>query len=81
MPTTEIGNDKLKDGKIGLLNLLVLCGLAPSNKQARQLVLHGGISINNEKIVDSTFMLTETMLKEGIKIRKGRRVFHKAILI
>ena len=35
MPTTEISADKLADGKIGILNLMVACGLAPSNKQAR----------------------------------------------
>ena len=40
MPTTEISADKLVDGKIGILNLMVACGLAPSNKQARQLVEH-----------------------------------------
>ena len=80
MPTTEIGADKLVDGKIGFLNLMVLCGLAPSNKQARQLVQQGGILVNDEKMDDPTFAVTEDMLKAGVKIRKGKKVFHKAIL-
>ena len=80
MPTTEITADKLVDGKIGFLNLMVLCGLAPSNKQARQLVQQGGVLVNDEKMDDPTFAITEDMLREGVKIRKGKKVFHKAVL-
>ncbi len=80
MPTTEITADKLVDGKIGFLNLMVLCGLAPSNKQARQLVQQGGVLVNDEKMDDASFAVTEDMLKAGVKIRKGKKVFHKAIL-
>ena len=80
MPTTEVPADKLADGKIGFLNLMVLCGLAPSNKQARQLVQQGGVFVNDEKMADPTFQVTEEMLREGVKIRKGKKVFHKAVL-
>jgi len=80
MPTTEITADKLTDGKIGILTLMVTCGLAPSNKQARQLVEQGGVFVNDEKVPAATFQVTEEMLKEGVKIRKGKKVFHKAIL-
>ena len=81
MPTTEIGADKLVDGKIGILNLMVTCGLAPSNKQARQLVEQGGVLVNDEKVPSAQFAVTEDMLKEGVKIRKGKKVFHKAVLV
>ena len=80
MPTTEIPADKLTDGKIGILNLMVMCGLAPSNKQARQLVQQGGVFVNDEKVADPTFAVTEAQLREGVKIRKGKKVFHKAVL-
>ena len=80
MPTTEIPADKLVDGKIGFLNLMVLCGLAPSNKQARQLVQQGGVLVNDEKMDEPTFAVTKEMLKAGVKIRKGKKVFHKAVL-
>ncbi len=80
MPTTEISADNLVDGKIGFLNLMVACGLAPSNKQARQLVQQGGILVNDEKMDDPSFAVTEDMLKAGVKIRKGKKVFHKAVL-
>ena len=80
MPTTEIPADKLTDGKIGILNLMVACGLAPSNKQARQLVEQGGVLVNDEKVPSAQFAVTEEMLKEGVRIRKGKKVFHKAVL-
>ena len=80
MPTTEITADKLTDGNIGILTLMVTCGLAPSNKQARQLVEQGGVFVNDEKVPAPTFQVTEAMLKEGVKIRKGKKVFHKAVL-
>ena len=80
MPTTEITADKLTDGKIGILNLMVACGLAPSNKQARQLVEQGGVLVNDEKVPSAQFAVTEEMLKEGVRIRKGKKVFHKAIV-
>ena len=80
MPTTEITADKLVDGKIGILNLMVACGLASSNKQARQLVEQGGVLVNDEKVPSAQFAVTEEMLKVGVKIRKGKKVFHKAVL-
>ena len=80
MPTTEITADKLVDGKIGILNLMVACGLAPSNKQARQLVEQGGVLVNDEKVPSAQYAVTEAQLKEGVKIRKGKKVFHKAVL-
>ena len=72
--------DKLTDGKIGILTLMVACGLAPSNKQARQLVEQGGVLVNDEKVPNAQFAVTEEQLKEGVKIRKGKKIFHKAVL-
>ena len=80
MPTTEITADKLVDGKIGILNLMVTCKLAGSNGEARRLVQQGGVFVNDEKVPDHAFAITEEMLKEGVKIRKGKKVFHKAVL-
>jgi len=80
MPTTEITADKLADGKIGILNLMVACGLAGSNGEARRLVQQGGVFVNDEKVPDHTFCVTEEMLKESVKLRKGKKIFHKAVL-
>ncbi len=81
MPTTELTAQQLTDGKIGVLNLMVACGLAASNGEARRLVQQGGVFVNDEKVPDHTFSVTEEMLKEGDKIRKGKKIFHKAVLV
>ena len=80
MPTTELKAEQLSDGKIGILNLMVACGLAGSNGEARRLVQQGGVFVNDEKVPDHTFTVTEAMLSEGVKLRKGKKVFHKAVL-
>ena len=80
MPTTELTADQLADGKIGILNLMVACKLAGSNGEARRLVQQGGVFVNDEKVADHTFAVTEAMLKDGVKLRKGKKVFHKAII-
>ena len=36
---------------------------------------------NDEKVVSAQFAVTEEMLNEGVKIRKGKKVFHKAVLV
>jgi len=80
IPTTEITEDQLTEGKIGLLSLMVACKLATSNGDARKNVAGSGVSVNDEKITDVKFEVTREMLKEGVKLRKGKKVFHKAIL-
>ena len=80
MPTTEISAERLTDGAIGILNLMVTCGLAASNGEARRLVQQGGVFVNEEKIPAADAKITEEQLKAGVKIRKGKKVFHKAVL-
>ena len=80
MPTTKIDSTQLKDGKIGILNLMVACKLAASNGEARRLVQQGGVYVNDEKITDVSFSVDADALKAGVKIRKGKKVFHKAVM-
>ena len=80
LPTTEITEEQLTDGQIGILSLMVACKLASSNKEARTLVQQGGVLINDEKVPAPNFCVTRQMLADGVKIRKGKKVFHKAIL-
>ena len=80
IPTTEISADLLTDGKIGLLRLMVACKLAASNGEARRLVQGNSVSVNDEKITAPDFMVTEEMLKAGVKLRKGQKTFRRAVL-
>ena len=80
MPTTELSEDALTDGKIAVLDLLLACGLVPSKGEGRRLVQQGGIVVNDEKVGSIDAAFTADQLKAGLKIRKGKKVFHKAIL-
>ena len=44
------------------------------------IISQGGVFVNDEKVPSAQFAIAEDMLKEGVKIRKGKKVFHKAIL-
>ena len=80
MPTAQIdGNDFFED-KINIVKLVVKCGFATSNGEAKRLIQQGGITVNDEAIntLDKTFTAAE--LKEGLIIRKGKKHFRKAIL-
>ena len=76
MPSTTIAAADLTDGKIGILTLLVKCGLCPSNGEARRLVTQNGIAVNGEKFTDPKGLVD---LSEPVVIKKGKKIVHKAI--
>ncbi|MDD6292513.1 MAG: tyrosine--tRNA ligase [Lachnospiraceae bacterium] len=80
MPTTTITEDQLNDGAIGIMDLMVACKLVASKSEARRLVQQGGVFVNDEKVAAIDFAVTKDMLKDGVKIRKGKKTFHKAIM-
>ena len=80
MPTTELDESALTDGRIAVLDLLLACGLVPSKGEGRRLVQQGGIVVNDEKVGSIDAAFTADQLKAGLKIRKGKKVFHKAVL-
>ena len=82
MPATELTNDDFGGGAIDVLTLLVKCGLAASKGEARRLVQQGGVTVADKKIdaIDATFGC-ENFTGEGLVIKKGKKVFHKAVLV
>ena len=81
MPTTDLTAEQLTDGKISILDLLLACKLAPSKSEARRLVQQGGVFADDEKVASIDAAFTEDQLRKGIRIRKGKKVFHKAIIL
>lgn len=79
MPTTALTDDDFQDGTIGVLTLLVKCGLAASNGEARKLVQGGGVSIDGEKVADFKMTLSVADFAEERIIKKGKKTFHKVI--
>lgn len=80
MPTTTVTKEDLTDGQIGIMDLMMVCKLVTSKSEARRLITQGGVSIDDVKVEAIDYMVTEEMLTTGIKIKKGKKVFHKAIM-
>ena len=80
MPTTELTEAQLTDGKIAILDLMLACELIPSKGEGRRLVQQGGVMVNDQKVSSIDESFTGEQLREGLKIRKGKKVFHKVIL-
>ena len=73
MPST-----KLAEIPVSILDVIVNVGMATSKGQAKTLISQGGISLNDQKIEDISYKITEEDFKEGYAIlRKGKKVYHK----
>lgn len=80
MPTTEVEQSDLEDGKITVLALMIKAGMIKSNGEGRRLIQQGGISVNDEKITDVFTAVTADELKDSVIVKKGKKVFHKFTL-
>jgi tyrosyl-tRNA synthetase len=72
IPVADVPASSLSDGKIGIVKLLVMLKMAPSNNEARRLVQGGGVNIgpDREKITDPNALVT---VVEGLIVRVGSR--------
>ena len=80
MPTTEVTADMLSDGKVSVLDLLVVSKLAPSKGEGRRLVQQGGITVNDVKVTEIGAAVSEAELSDGVVIKKGKKAFHRFVL-
>lgn len=78
MPTTVLSG--VTDNGISVLDVLVNCKLAPSKGEARRLIQQGGITINGEKVSAIDLVIKKEELENGIKIKKGKKIFHKVTI-
>lgn len=77
MPTTNI---TMENDEMLLSDILLQCKLCESKGEIKRLIQQGGISVNEEKINDINHKITKEQLTKGIKIKKGKKVFHRAII-
>jgi tyrosyl-tRNA synthetase len=79
MPATALTAEDLTDGSIGILELMLKCGLVPSKGEARRLVQQGGVEVSGEKVKDiGTAITADQLAGDGVVIKKGKKVFHRA---
>ena len=80
MPTAELSEDQVPDDGILINDLLVAAGLAASKSEARRLVQQGGVSVEDEKVADIEFKVEKAALKEGVVVKKGKKVFKRVVI-
>ncbi len=71
MPTAAV---ELTDGRIGIVDLLVNTKLAPSKREARNLINGKGIAVDDVIIEDPTAMIE---INGSVILRKGKKTFVK----
>ena len=74
MPTVKV---EAPDGKLGILDLLMAAKLAPSKREARNLVAGKGIAVNDVTIEDANAQID---LSSEVILRKGKKIFVKITL-
>lgn len=73
LPTHGVTGAQLKDG-IGILTLLVDANLAASNGEARRAISNNAIAINDTRVTDPRYEVSETDLIEGaLKLSFGKK--------
>ena len=73
MPTVKVDTTT-----ISILDAILLTDIAPSKGQARTLINQGGISLNDEKVTDVNYILSDNDFSDGYAIlKKGKKVFYK----
>lgn len=80
MPETAVSEGDLVDGRISVVDLLILGGMAKSRSEARRLIDQGGISADGEKVESCDKSFCKDALSGGVKIRKGKKVYRRFIL-
>jgi tyrosyl-tRNA synthetase len=74
----EVEEFKIDDNnsEFNILDLIIKVNFAPSRGEARRLVIQGGVSINNNKIIDPNF---KTKLDDAMILKVGKRKFIKFV--
>lgn len=78
IPTTKMAATDFEGEGMGVVNLIKMLKLVPSNGEGFRTVEGGGLTINDEKITNPKLKVTTDMFKDGaLIIRKGKKTFHK----
>jgi tyrosyl-tRNA synthetase len=79
VPTTILPRARLAAG-VGIIDLIVETGLAPSRGEAKRLVQQGGISVDDERIDAIDHVVRGAEAKPGgLLLRAGKKKYHRVV--
>ncbi len=80
MPTCELDPAEVPDEGLCIVDLLIRMDICKSRGEARRLIEQGGVSLDGEKVTDTYAMVSKDALSAGVKVRKGKKIFKKAVI-
>ena len=83
MPEFKISRENIQknsNNNICILDLMVLCSVVDSKKEARRLIEQNGIHINSNIITDINHKINITDLESGVILQKGKKYFLRIII-
>lgn len=82
MPTTALKAEQFaEDGTITVIDILVTASLAKSKGEARRLIEQGGITVDDERVMDIAEAVSKADFEKGhVLVKKGKKVFHKIVI-
>ena len=80
IPTTELANSELAEG-VTLVDMIVQVGFDKSKGAARRLINQGAVRINDVKITEAAYNLSEDDFQDGaMTLRSGKKKVHRVVL-
>ena len=80
MPTTELTSASLNE-KSMLIEIMAACSITKSNGEGRRLIKQNAVSLNDVKVKDTEYRITQSDIVDGsFIIKKGKKVFHKVLI-
>lgn len=77
MPSTELTDEDFENGSVSVLDMMIKGAMIMSKGEGRRLIQQGGVSVNDEKVSDPYASISKDDFKDGVIIRKGKKVFRK----
>ena len=78
MPAIELTDNDFEENEIGIVQLVVKCGFAQSNGEAKRLIQQGGVSVN-DKAVEMANRYNKADFQTKFIVKKGKKHFCKVI--
>ena len=75
IPTKEISG-----GINGIIDIIVEAGVAKSKSEARRLIDGGAVKVGENKVTSYELTISDSELKEGIVLHKGKKVHVKVVI-
>jgi tyrosyl-tRNA synthetase len=80
VPTTKVSRTSLEDG-LGLVDALILTGLAASRSAAKRQIQAGGVYVNQERVANAEHELSPSDLEGAgqILLRRGKKEYRRIV--